>query len=390
MNRLYSILWVMMDQKISKYLRGNATFGEEKEVQDWIAASDRNSRRFNLIKAKYVASTMDETDVALNPFYHSKFNTQNSTSQNKGRVIFAILTSAAVLVLLVAVTYILNDNISDSSTTPIISEDAITLQLNDGTVEIISENGTARVVDSEGNVLGAQKGRQLVYKNTGSAKEELIYNTLTVPYGKRFDIVLSDGTQVILNSGTSLKYPVQFIKGDNRRVFLNGEAFFTVAKDKLHPFIVNADELNVRVLGTKFNLSSYPEDQFVNTTLVEGSVLVYDSKDTYDSSKVAPLEPGYKAEWNKDNGQISIEEADIAMHTDWLNGKIILRHEPFKNIVKKLERHYNVDITNNNKGLDNEMFTASFDIETIDQVFRTFNETYEIDYKINNRLIIIN
>ena len=381
---------MMMDKKISNYLRGTATSTEVEEVEAWVTSNDQNAKKFYSFKAKYIASTMDESEVDLNSFYHTNINSKNSTTKNKGRVIFTILKSAAVLALLVGVTYIFKDNINDSGSTPIISEDAITLQLSDGTVEIISEDGTARVVDSEGNVLGSQRGSQLVYKTNETSKEELIYNTLTVPYGKRFDIVLSDGTQVILNSGTSLKYPVQFLNGDNRQVFLNGEAFFTVAKDLASPFIVNTNELNVRVLGTKFNLSSYPEDQFINTTLVEGSVLVYNSNGTFDSSKAAPLEPGYKAEWNKFNQQIMIEAADIAMHTDWLNGKIILRHVPFKNIVKKLERHYNVEITNNNLKLDEELFTASFDIETIDQVFRTFNETYEMDYKINNRQIVIN
>ena len=390
MSRLISILGTMTDKKISKYLNGATTSAEEKEVEVWITSSDQNAKKFYSIKAKYVASSFDESVSDIDQVYNSIIDDKQATKKNKSRFLLTTLKYAAVLVLLIGGTYLFKDYFIVPSQVPMTSEDAITLQLNDGTLEIISENGTARVVDSEGNVLGAQKGRQLVYKNTGSVKEELIYNTLTVPYGKRFDIVLSDGTQVILNSGTSLKYPVQFIKGDNRRVFLNGEAFFTVAKDKLHPFIVNADELNVRVLGTKFNLSSYPEDQFVNTTLVEGSVSVYESNANYDSSNSSLLKPGYKSEWNKHNKQISIAEADIAMHTDWLNGKIILRHVPFKNIVKKLERHYNVDITNNNKGLDNEMFSASFDIETIDQVFRTFNESYEIDYKINNRQIIIN
>ena len=379
-----------MDKKISKYLRGTATSSEEEEVEFWITSSDQNAKKFYSFKAKYIASTLDETEVDLDSFYHTHISSTNSNSKNNGRVIFTILKSAAILAILVGVTFIFKDNISDSSSAPIISEDAITLQLSDGTVEVISEDGTAKVVDSEGNVLGAQQGSQLVYKTNDTLKEELIYNTLTVPYGKRFDIVLSDGTQVILNSGTSLRYPVQFLNGDNRQVFLNGEAFFNVTKDKLHPFIVNADELSIRVLGTKFNLSSYPEDQFVNTTLVEGSVSVYDSQENYDSKNSSLLKPGYKAEWNKHNKQISIGEADIAMHTDWLNGKIILRHVPFKNIVKKLERHYNVEITNNNLNLDEELFTASFDIETIDQVFRTFNETYEMDYKINNRQIIIN
>jgi ferric-dicitrate binding protein FerR (iron transport regulator) len=300
------------------------------------------------------------------------------------------MKSAAIMALLVGVGFIFKSAVVDSDAAPIIPEDAIILQLENGKIEVLSEGGTATVVDAQGNVLGSQQGSQIVYKNNGASKVELIYNTLTVPYGKRFDLLLSDGTQVTLNSGTSLKYPVQFLKAGSRQVFLDGEAFFSVAKDSVNPFIVNTNELNVRVLGTKFNLSSYPEDQFVNTTLLEGSVAVYNSQDTFDSSKASLLEPGYRAEWNKHDKKILVEEADIAMHTDWLNGKIILRHLPFKNIVKKLERHYNVEIINNNQGLAEELFTASFDVETVDQVFKTFNSTYKMDYKINDRQIIIN
>tara|TARA_R110002020_G_scaffold38860_4_gene116347 strand:+ start:40163 stop:41311 length:1149 start_codon:yes stop_codon:yes gene_type:complete len=380
----------MQDQKIYKYLRGTATSKEEKEVQDWIVSSDQNAKRFLEIKAKYVASTLDETDVGLDASFQGIVNAKKPSSRNGRRLPPAILKSAAILAILVGLGFIFRNTIVDSRTAPVIPGDAIILQLENGNIEVISEGGEAKVVDSEGNVLGAQQGAQLVYKNNGTSQEEITYNTLTVPYGKRFDLLLSDGTQITLNSGTSLKYPVQFLKTKNRQVFLDGEAFFNVAKDSVNPFIVNTNGLNVRVLGTKFNLSSYPEDQYVNTTLLEGSVSVYNKQDTFDSSNASLLEPGFKAEWNKYNKQISVEEADIAMHTDWLNGKIILRHVPFKNIVKKLERHYNVDIVNNNPELDEEMFTASFDVESIDQVFKTFNVTYEMEYKINDRQIIIN
>lgn len=380
----------MLDQKIYKYLRGTATSKEEKEVQDWIVSSDQNAKRFLEIKAKYVASTLDETDVDLDASFRGIVNVKKPASRNGRRLPLAILKSAAILAILVGLGFIFRNTIVDSRTAPVIPGDAIILQLENGNIEVISEGGEAKVVDSEGNVLGAQQGAQLVYKNNGTSQEEITYNTLTVPYGKRFDLLLSDGTQITLNSGTSLKYPVQFLKTKNRQVFLDGEAFFNVAKDSVNPFIVNTNGLNVRVLGTKFNLSSYPEDQYVNTTLLEGSVSVYNKQDTFDSSNASLLEPGFKAEWNKYNKQISVEEADIAMHTDWLNGKIILRHVPFKNIVKKLERHYNVEIVNNNPELDEELFTASFDVETIDQVFKTFNLTYEMEYKINDRQIIIN
>jgi ferric-dicitrate binding protein FerR (iron transport regulator) len=380
----------MLEKKISKYLKGTATSKEEREVLDWITLSDENAAKFNHLKAKYIASTLDETNTDLDVAYHDIVKTYNSSTKNKGRVIAVVMKSAAIMALLVGVGFIFKSAVVDSDAAPIIPEDAIILQLENGKIEVISEGGTATVVDAQGNVLGSQQGSQIVYKNNGASKVELIYNTLTVPYGKRFDLLLSDGTQVTLNSGTSLKYPVQFLKAGSRQVFLDGEAFFSVAKDSVNPFIVNTNELNVRVLGTKFNLSSYPEDQFVNTTLLEGSVAVYNSQDTFDSSKASLLEPGYRAEWNKHDKKILVEEADIAMHTDWLNGKIILRHLPFKNIVKKLERHYNVEIINNNQGLAEELFTASFDVETVDQVFKTFNSTYKMDYKINDRQIIIN
>jgi ferric-dicitrate binding protein FerR (iron transport regulator) len=380
----------MLEKKISKYLKGTATSKEEREVLDWITLSDENAAKFNHLKAKYIASTLDETNTDLDVAYHDIVKTYNSSTKNKGRVIAVVMKSAAIMALLVGVGFIFKSAVVDSDAAPIIPEDAIILQLENGKIEVISEGGTATVVDAQGNVLGSQQGSQIVYKNNGASKVELIYNTFTVPYGKRFDLLLSDGTQVTLNSGTSLKYPVQFLKAGSRQVFLDGEAFFSVAKDSVNPFIVNTNELNVRVLGTKFNLSSYPEDQFVNTTLLEGSVAVYNSQDTFDSSKASLLEPGYRAEWNKHDKKILVEEADIAMHTDWLNGKIILRHLPFKNIVKKLERHYNVEIINNNQGLAEELFTASFDVETVDQVFKTFNSTYKMDYKINDRQIIIN
>lgn len=380
----------MLDQKLYEYLNGTATSKVEKEVQDWIVSSDQNAKRFFEIKAKYMATTMEEEHVDLDPFFHDIVNPKNPAHRNSARLPLIFLKSAAVLAILVGMGYIFRDTIVDSAKKPIIPGDAIILQLENGNIEVISEGGATKVVDTEGNVLGSQQGSQLIYKNNGTSTEELIYNTLKVPYGKRFDLMLSDGTQVTLNSGTSLKYPVQFLKTKNRQVFLDGEAFFNVAKDSAHAFIVNTNQLNVRVLGTKFNLSSYPEDEFVNTTLLEGSVAVYNKQDTFDSSNASLLEPGYKAEWNKYNRKILVEEADIDMHTDWLNGKIILRHVPFKNIVKKLERHYNVEIVNNNPKLDEELFTASFDVETIDQVFKTFNLTYQMDYRINDRQIIIN
>ena len=121
----------------------------------------------------------------------------------------------------------------------------------------------------------------------------------------------------------------------------------------------------------------------------EGSVLIQEKPNTHNDSISSLLKPGHNAEWDKNKRHISVYEADVTIYTAWLKGRIVFRHMPFNNIIKKLERYYNVTITNKNKKLDKELFTASFDIETIEQVFKTFKESYGMDYSINNNEVII-
>ncbi|MGK4568546.1 FecR family protein [Flavobacterium sp. 3HN19-14] len=126
---------------------------------------------------------------------------------------------------------------------------------------------------------------------------------------------MSDGTVIHLNSGTTLRYPVKFIAGENRQVFLDGEAYFDVAKDKAHPFIVNADKLNVRVLGTHFNVTNYPEDDQTDVVLVEGSVGLYGSNTTFDATKNTVLKPGYKGSFNKNTSSINTKPVVTDFYT---------------------------------------------------------------------------
>jgi transmembrane sensor len=300
-----------------------------------------------------------------------------------------IFKYAAIAILFISVGYYIHvDNKAEKIDVTTIKQNEIILQLDNGNIKVLSEDGTEKVVNKDGTVIGSQKGNQLIYDNKPNV-EKLVYNTLTVPYGKRFELKLSDGTHIYLNAGTSLKYPVKFLKGEKRQVFLNGEAFFDVTKDANHPFIVNMNNVGIKVFGTKFNASSYPESESINTVLVEGSVSIFNNNNDYNDKTASILNPGYIASWNKFNKKVSIEKADVAMHTAWIDGRILFRHLPFKNIIKQLERHYDVTIMNNNKKLDEEFFTASFDIETIEQVLETFHKNYSINYsKINNQIII--
>lgn len=264
----------------------------------------------------------------------------------------------------------------------------IVLQLENGETQVLSEHNSAQVKDAKGNIVGNQNGDKLVYENS-SDPEKLVYNIIKIPYGKKFRLQLSDGTFVHLNSGTTLKYPVKFIAGENRQVFLDGEAFFDVAKDKNHPFIVNADDLNVRVLGTHFNVSNYPEDAITDVVLVEGSVGMYQQNEAFDATKNTILKPGFKGSFNKENAKILTKPVITDIYTSWIDGGLTFRNMTFKNIITKLERRYNVTIVNKNEKLANEKFNASFKEESIENVMSYFNEIHGIHYTIKNNQILI-
>ena len=374
---------------LTKYVNNQASISELEEIEQWLK-EDVNEKYFiEYVKINYLI------DINL-----KTFNTLSSETKlldfiseekkiHKLRKIKRIYKYAASIAILIATIYFYNQNETSKIQLDTIPSESITLKMDDGNIKIIDDKGSFKIKDKKGTLLGSQNGNSIVY-NDKNKIEKLVYNTLTVPYGKRFALKLSDGTKVNLNAGSSLRYPVKFIEGQNRQVFIEkGEAYFNVTKDAKHPFIVSNDKVNVRVLGTQFNISSYPEDSNVSTVLVEGSVSLYNIGDKYESKKATILKPGYKADWNKNNKSINIEKADIEIHTAWINGRIILKHMKFDAIIKKLERHYNVEITNNNTSLANEFITATFDIETIEQVFEVLNEIHSIDYKINKNIIII-
>ncbi|MGY6647543.1 FecR family protein [Wenyingzhuangia sp. IMCC45574] len=308
--------------------------------------------------------------------------------KSKYYVLKPILKVAAVFVGAMGITYLFY--VGNTSNDIDLASNDIVLKLDNGNKEIISNDGTRTIIDKKGKVISEKNGGVLDYYASNEATS-LKFNEITVPYGKTFQLLLSDSTKVYLNSGTTLKYPVKFLKNYNREVELTGEAFFEVYKDKKRPFIVKSNELNIKVLGTKFNVTSYPEDWATNTVLVEGAVSLYTNEKSKVTLKPFVLKPNQKASWINNKKTMRVGNVyDTSIYTAWIDGKIIFKHMKFKAIVKKLERHYNVEIVNRNKELSEKTFTARFDIETIEQVLNTFSKSYPINYTIEKKKIIIN
>lgn len=315
---------------------------------------------------------------------------RNAERRKRLKVVFG---AAAVLVISLTAGYSFFQSQHASKDSSVIETaflplDDIVLDTGDGVKHVVSHSSEANFYQ-EASLVYREDNLFLDYtKVKVKFPEKLVYNELTVPYGRRFQVQLSDGSKIHLNSGSSLRYPIQFIKGEDRTVYLEGEAFFEVEKSK-QPFIVKAEDMQVKVLGTKFNVSAYPEDYNIRTVLIEGSVEVL-APDENSQNESLILVPGEKAYYEKAHKILKSRAVKTSLYTSWVDGKIVFDHMAFENIAKKLERHYNVNILNNNPELAKEKFTASFDIESIEQVLTSFSKSYNFNFKIKDNDIIIN
>ncbi len=181
------------------------------------------------------------------------------------------------------------------------------------------------------------------------------------------NIILPDGTTVALNRYTTFSYPQRF-KGDNRDVTLSGEAYFEVAHDTEHPFIVQTESTDVQVLGTHFNVEAYERDTETRTTLLEGSVAVSDK----GKSQRIILQPNETAVYNKETGEIEkITETNMKNEIAWRNGEILFDNLALKEIVRQLSNAFNTDITVTDTTLINYRMNASFrNAETLDEILQ--------------------
>lgn len=205
------------------------------------------------------------------------------------------------------------------------------------------------------------------------------YNTVIVPYGKRTRITLSDNSTIWLNSGSKLVYPVCFDE-KKREVFLEGEAVFEVSPDQAHPFHVLSRNLEIKVLGTVFDVSAYADDSIVNTVLEHGSVeLIYKGASMFGSTK-EKMVPGMLAMYDPNSKSLEQKSVNTKDYTSWKDGYLIMEKKSLGSIVKKLSRYYNVSIQIENQDLADETFTGQLDLRnTAMQVLELIAETMDIE-----------
>ncbi len=253
------------------------------------------------------------------------------------------------------------------------------LTLSSGQQVILAD--TIVHVNEKGMVISNFPDKELVYKiMNDTMKTETIYNTVTVPRGGEYKLVLADGTIVWLNSDSHIRYPVTF-SGNTRQVELEGEAYFEVAKDVEKPFIVRMNEYNVRVTGTQFNVRNYLNESLA-TTLVEGGVQIE------RKGKVDRLRPGQQAVL--ENNEIRIRVVNVEEQVAWRHGAFGFTQCRLENIMEELARWYDVDVFYMNQQVKDYHFSAWFKrSSSINEVINILEKTKKISLDLKGRILTV-
>lgn len=220
-----------------------------------------------------------------------------------------------------------------------------------------------------------------VYFYSRPAPQQLVQSWVEInaPQGARIEFMLPDSTTGWLNSGAKLRYPSEFAQ--NRKVELTGEGFFDVMHREKSEFTVGVRDMDVKVLGTRFNVSAYDNDGITEVVLQEGKVEIMGKTAAFNQV----LLPGEKISFNREKRSLNKLTVDSKIYTAWIDGYLVIDNEPLSIIAKKFERWYNVEITIEDEVLKNFRFKATFQDEPIEEILRFIAMTTPITYKIDTR-----
>lgn len=216
------------------------------------------------------------------------------------------------------------------------------------------------------------------HNNNIENTEELLYTSVVTQNGQRSMVVLPDSSIVWLNSGTTLSYPNTF-SGENRKVSLNGQAFFQVCHKGNYPFSVQTNGLIVTVRGTKFDVDAYPDNDKIAVVLESGKVeLTHQGIESFNYI----MQSGEKASFNIAANSLNVDHVDASIYSSWKEGKLIFRNEPINNVFQKLKKWYNIDIKVADTEVYSSIFSGTIKNESYEEIFRLIGDVCDVNCKL--------
>lgn len=254
----------------------------------------------------------------------------------------------------------------------------------DGGMKIFLGKNAEQLNEKDGTVIAVDSTGVVYARDTSSLKDTVIYNTLSVPRGGEYFIVLADGTQVWMNADSRLRYPVRF-REFRREVELTGEAYFDVTTDRDRPFVVKTDLGNVRVYGTEFNVKCYSSDREVVATLVEGSVAFIN-----DATGETRLSPSQQLVYKGGESKVRVEKVKVQNYVSWRKKILSFENESLEEIMKVLSRWYNVNVVFEDVQLRELLFTGNLDkYSSIEKFIRLFEAGADVKFEITGDTVRI-
>ncbi|MBB5622642.1 ferric-dicitrate binding protein FerR (iron transport regulator) [Pedobacter cryoconitis] len=368
---------------IAKYLKGDCTAEEKAIVESWYLNETANAQE----------EIEEPDDQDMEQQIWAKITTENHKKSLSRQRIYSY-AAAAILLLTTALYF------GTRSTSPIPQNGAADftktdinpggnkalLTLADGSKIVLDDAVNGQIAKQSGCVITKTTTGQLVYtiqdNQAAALKTQALLNTIETPKGGQYQVNLPDGTKVWLNAASSLSFPARF-SGLQRQVILKGEAYFEVAKNKHMPFIVKSEQQKIEVLGTHFNVSAYADERQSKTTLAEGSVKV--SLTANNQEQV--LKPGQQA---IANNHIKVIPVDIEEALAWKDGLFMFNDEDLENIMKKVERWYDVQVDFQQADLRQKHFSGTVSrFGKVSQILKTLELTGSVHFKIEGRKIIV-
>jgi len=375
---------------IVKFLNKEANIVELEKLEEWLK-NDENESLFNRFVKIELLTTLSMGSYDVNKAKKQIHNRIKKENRRKRSVLFQRMTVAASILLLIGISVFQFANLFESSleieemtAKPTIGVSKAILTLENGN-EVKLEKG--KKYQSE---LVNSNGENLLYAQNKTKDKKVEYNYLTIPRGGEFSVVLADGTKVVLNSDSKLKYPINFIEGETRTIeLLYGEAYLEVSPSTKHKgasFNVLSRGQKIDVLGTVFNVKAYSEDLEIKTTLVEGKISIAKGKE----KKI--LYPNEQSVISRDSDIITISEVDVSNEISWVKGLFTFEEARLEEMMKVLARWYDVAIVFDVVEHKHFVFTGKLEkTKSVEDILNTIKETSEgeISFQLSNKAIHI-
>ena len=375
-------------------LLAEENFSEELLLQN---AKEGNIEENEILIARKIYSFIHNSSDSLTDTEKEQTKNQIRTSVRRlSMKRYHLIWSVAATILLAAiVTYVgyfwINSKpeiVNFAQTQPQIkAENNTRIILQNGEEVQIDKTQSQIRYDAKGENILIDSEQKVVQK-TGDTKE--VFNTVIVPYGKRTQITLAEGTKVWLNSGSKLVYPAVFV-GNKREVYIEGEAVFDVVYQKEKPFVVSTKDFDIKVLGTVFNICAYADDQYSSAVLEQGKIeLICGGSSILFREKLEIL-PGTMAVFDRKQKTIEQKPVNTQKYLSWRAGYLIFNSEKLENILRKLGRYYNIEMVVNDNNLKNETFSGYLEMKnTPEEVLMVINETTLFSFTTEQGKMIIN